>query len=86
MVEDQWISHRRGWGRFVGTKSPYSLPDRGIEREVLPVAQRYQLGGLTWSRLAGGWRSGAIRKGASAPATRRAQMMPAWFDPSLTTN
>jgi aryl-alcohol dehydrogenase-like predicted oxidoreductase len=86
MVEDQWISQRRGLGRFVSEQPPYSLLDRGVEREVLPVAQRYHLGVLAWSPLAGGWLSGAIRKGASAPATRRAQMMPARFDLSLPAN
>ncbi|MGC9155691.1 MAG: aldo/keto reductase [Ferrimicrobium sp.] len=86
MVEDQWISERRGLGRFVTEQPPYSLLDRGIEREVLPIAEKYHLGVLSWSPLAGGWLSGRIRRDQGAPQTRRAQMMPARFDLSLPAN
>ena len=80
MVEDQWISERRGLGRFVTEQPPYSILDRGIERDVLPVAERYHLGVIPWSPLAGGWLSGRFRKGQDAPSTNRARMMPARFD------
>ena len=86
MVEDQWISERRGLGRFVTEQPPYSLLDRGIEREVLPIAEKYHLGILSWSPLAGGWLSGRIRRDQGVPQTRRAQMMPARFDLSLPAN
>ncbi|KJE77120.1 aldo/keto reductase [Ferrimicrobium acidiphilum] len=86
MVEDQWIAERRGLGRFVTEQPPYSLLDRGIEREVLPVAEKYHLGVLSWSPLAGGWLSGRIRRDQGAPQTRRAQMMPARFDLSAPAN
>ncbi len=48
-------------------QSPYSLLARGIEASVLPVCRRYRMGVLTWSPLAGGFLSGAYRKG---PADR----------------
>ncbi len=86
MVEDQWISERRGLGRFVTEQPPYSILDRGVEREVLPVAQRYHLGVIPWSPLAGGWLSGRFRKGHDAPATNRAKMMPGRFDLAKPAN
>ena len=39
----------------------------GIERDVLPVCERYGMGVITWSPLAGGWLSGRYRKGRRAP-------------------
>ena len=58
MVEGQWIAERRGRERVVSEQPPYSLLARGIEREVLPVAQRYGLAVLPWSPLAGGYLAG----------------------------
>ena len=60
---------------------PEALLARGIERDVLPVAERYGLGILPWSPLAGGWLTGKYRKGQAAPDSHRAQMMPGRFDP-----
>lgn len=86
IVEGQWISENRALGRFVTEQPPYSILDRGIERDVLPVAERYHLGILSWSPLAGGWLTGRFRKGHAAPQTRRAQMMPDRFDLSKPAN
>jgi aryl-alcohol dehydrogenase-like predicted oxidoreductase len=86
MVEDQWISQRLGLGRFVTEQPPYSLLDRGIERDVLPVAEAYRMGVIPWSPLAGGWLTGRFRKGQDAPATNRAKMMPARFDLAAPDN
>jgi aryl-alcohol dehydrogenase-like predicted oxidoreductase len=54
VVEAQWTSERRGLGRFVTEQPPYSLLVRGIEKDLLPVAERYGMGVLPWSPLAGG--------------------------------
>ena len=86
IVEGQWISEKRGLGRFVTEQPPYSILDRGIERDVLPVAEQFHLGVLAWSPLAGGWLTGRFRKGRTAPQTRRAQMMPDRFDLSKPEN
>ena len=86
MVEDQWISQRRGLGRFVCEQPPYSLLDRGVERDVLPVAQSYRMGVIPWSPLAGGWLTGRFRQGQDAPETNRAKMLPARFDLSVPGN
>ncbi|HTK67523.1 MAG TPA: aldo/keto reductase [Pseudonocardia sp.] len=86
MVEAQWISQRRGLGRFVTEQPPYSMLVRGIEADLLPVAQQYGMGVLPWSPLAGGWLSGAYRKGQDAPASQRARRMPQRYDLSLPGN
>ncbi|MYS23029.1 Predicted oxidoreductase [Streptomyces sp. DvalAA-14] len=80
IVEGQWIAERRGRERVVSEQPPYSALARGIEREMLPVAQRYGLGVLSWSPLAGGWLSGRYRKGAEQPRSSRADRQAARFD------
>jgi aryl-alcohol dehydrogenase-like predicted oxidoreductase len=80
IVEGQWIAERRGRERVVSEQPPYSLLARGIEREVLPVAQRYGLAVIPWSPLAGGWLSGRYRKGAAQPVSSRSGRQPVRFD------
>jgi aryl-alcohol dehydrogenase-like predicted oxidoreductase len=86
MVEAQWASQRRGLGRFVTEQPPYSILVRGIEADLLPVASAYGLGVLPWSPLAGGWLSGAYRKGKEAPTSQRAKRMPQRYDLSEPGN
>lgn len=69
-VEAQWTSERRGLERFRTEQPTYSILNRGIEREVLPVAQRYGLGTLVWSPLAGGMLTGRFRKGQQTDLAR----------------
>ncbi len=80
MVEDQWISQRRSLGRFVTEQPPYSLLTRGVEADVLPVAEEYHMGVIPWSPLCGGWLTGRFRKGGDAPGTHRSKLMPDRFD------
>ncbi len=54
IVEAQWVAERRGLERFRTEQPPYSILSRGIEREVLPVAQRYGMGVLVWGPLGQG--------------------------------
>jgi aryl-alcohol dehydrogenase-like predicted oxidoreductase len=86
IVEGQWIAQRRGRERVVSEQPPYSILARGIEREVLPVAERYGLAVLPWSPLVGGWLSGRYHAGLKAPISRRAARFPARFDPTLPAN
>ena len=87
LVEAQWVAERRGRERPVTEQPPYSLLARAVEREVLPVAQRYGIGVLPWSPLAGGWLSGRYRPG-DEPTTEssRAARQPARHDRSLPEN
>ena len=45
---------------------PYSILVRAIENDVLPTCQRYGMGVIPWSPLAGGWLSGRYRHGDRA--------------------
>jgi aryl-alcohol dehydrogenase-like predicted oxidoreductase len=73
IVEAQWASRERHLERFVTEQPPYSILVRGIEEDVLPTAQRYGMGTLTYSPLAGGWLSGRWRKDAAAAPTSAAR-------------
>jgi len=63
IVEAQWVAERRGLARFRTEQPPYSLLSRGIEREMLPVAQRHGMGTLVWGPFAQGLLTGRVRKG-----------------------
>ena len=86
IVEAQWTAERRGRERFVCEQPPYSILVRGIERDVLPVCERYGMGVIPWSPLAGGWLSGRYRKGIDAPESTRARRIPQRYDMSLPGN
>jgi aryl-alcohol dehydrogenase-like predicted oxidoreductase len=72
IVEAQWVAERRGLERFRTEQPTYSILNRGIETEVLPVAQRYGMGALVWSPLAQGMLTGRIRKGQQTDLRRAA--------------
>jgi aryl-alcohol dehydrogenase-like predicted oxidoreductase len=72
IVEAQWTAERRGLERFRAEQPPYSIINRGIEREVLPVCQRYGMGALVWSPLGQGLLTGRYRKGQQATSQRAA--------------
>ena len=70
IVAAQWVSERRGLERFRAEQPPYSILNRGIESEILPVAQRYGMGTLVWSPLAQGQLTGRIRRGQQTDLRR----------------
>ena len=86
IVEAQWTAERRGLSRFMTEQPPYSILVRGIEADVLPTAERYGMGVLPWSPLAGGWLSGQYRVGADLPDSKRSQRLPARYDLSQPGN
>jgi aryl-alcohol dehydrogenase-like predicted oxidoreductase len=87
IVEAQWSAERRGRERFVCEQPPYSMLIRRVEADVLPVCEKYSIGVIPWSPLAGGWLSGRYRKGGDSPGeSRRAQMLPQRYDMSLPAN
>jgi aryl-alcohol dehydrogenase-like predicted oxidoreductase len=72
MVDAQWAAERRSLERFVCEQPPYSIFCRDVERDVLPVAQRFGMGVIVWSPLAGGWLAGRYRRGEDLPDDSRA--------------
>jgi aryl-alcohol dehydrogenase-like predicted oxidoreductase len=86
IVEAQWTARERGRERFVCEQPPYSLLVREIEKDVLPTCERYGMGVIPWSPLAGGWLSGRYRKGSETPSSNRATRLPERYDLSLPDN
>ncbi|MEA2250047.1 MAG: hypothetical protein QOG70_289 [Solirubrobacteraceae bacterium] len=86
IVEAQWVAERRTRERFVCEQPPYSILVRGVEADVLPVCQRYGMGVITWSPLAGGWLTGRYRADRELPTSHRADRIPQRYDMSLPGN
>ena len=74
------MAERRGRERFVCEQPPYSILVRGIEADVLPTCERYGMGVIPWSPLAGGWLSGKWRNGRDDLTSRRASRIPDRYD------
>jgi aryl-alcohol dehydrogenase-like predicted oxidoreductase len=85
IVEAQVASRDRNLSRFVSEQPPYSILVRGIEEDVLPTTQRWGMGTLTYSPLAGGWLSGKWRKD-NAPKPTSAARPSARFDMTSAAN
>ncbi len=79
IVEAQWIAERRGLERLRTEQPPYSILNRSIEAEVLPLAQRYGMGVLVWGPLGQGLLTGRVRRGKETDV-RRAQIFKAFSD------
>ncbi|MFJ9787459.1 aldo/keto reductase [Amycolatopsis sp. NPDC101161] len=67
IVEAQWVAERRGLARFRTEQLHYSILNRGVEREILPVCRRHGLGVLVWSPLSMGLLSGRYRTETASP-------------------
>src|ERR1700735_2596449 len=76
IVEAQWVAEHRGLARFRTEQPPYSILNRSIEQEVLPVCQKYGMGALVWSPLAKGMLTGRYRKGQALPESLRVKVFP----------
>ena len=63
------LARERGYEPFVSLQPQYNLLCRSTEWELLPVAQRENLGVIPWSPLRGGWLSGKYRRGMEHPPT-----------------
>ncbi|MEV5746183.1 aldo/keto reductase [Actinoallomurus sp. NPDC052308] len=63
----QW----HGWSPFIGLQVPYSLLQRDVERELLPMAEALGIGVRAWSPLAGGVLSGKYTRPDGAAARGR---------------
>jgi aryl-alcohol dehydrogenase-like predicted oxidoreductase len=88
IVEAQWAARDRNLQRYVCEQPPYSILARGIEADVLPTCQRYGMGVIPWSPLAGGWLTGRWRKDADnpTPTSYARQRLAERYDLSLPAN
>jgi aryl-alcohol dehydrogenase-like predicted oxidoreductase len=72
-TQAQLIAQFRGWSQFVGLQIEYSLLERTVEGELIPMALELGMGVTPWSPLKGGVLSGKYtRKNAGqADVTKR---------------
>lgn len=63
IAEARALAERRGHGLFRTEEAPYSIVNRVLEYDLLPVCQRLGVGVLAFGALAGGWLSGRYRSG-----------------------
>jgi len=70
------LAHLRGWSPFVGLQIEYSLIERTVERELIPMVRALNLGLTAWSPLAGGVHTGKYHgHGSSEPGRMSGDMM-----------
>jgi aryl-alcohol dehydrogenase-like predicted oxidoreductase len=59
------IARMRGWTPFIATQVEYSLTQRTIERDILPMARAFEIGVTAWSPLGGGVLTGKYHQNGS---------------------
>lgn len=71
VAKSNTIAEFRGWSPFVGLQIEYSLAERTVERELLPMADEYGLSVLAWGPLKGGLLTGKFNDPSRAPQNAR---------------
>ncbi len=69
------LAELRGWTPFVGLQVEYSLLERTVERELIPMARALGLGITAWSPLAGGVLTGKYQSGQAGDGRYTGEMM-----------
>jgi aryl-alcohol dehydrogenase-like predicted oxidoreductase len=64
------IAHFRGGSPFVGLQIEYSLTERTVERELIPMSKALNLGVTAWSPLASGVLTGKYHGQGSSEGSR----------------
>jgi aryl-alcohol dehydrogenase-like predicted oxidoreductase len=77
------MAHFRGWSAFIGLQIEYSLLQRTVEQELVPMALELGLGITPWSPLKSGVLSGKYtRKSAGQIKSDRSAFMAAYLNES----
>jgi aryl-alcohol dehydrogenase-like predicted oxidoreductase len=84
VVEAQWVSTHFGLARYASCQERYSLLDRDLDRELMPVIEAYGLGLIPFSPLADGLLTGKYRRNAPLPAGARLTTTPRAAERRLT--
>jgi len=69
------LADLRGWTRFAGLQVPYSLAERTVERDLLPMARALDLTVTAWGPLAGGLLTGRYGSDRGRPDDTRLAIM-----------
>jgi aryl-alcohol dehydrogenase-like predicted oxidoreductase len=75
------LAHLRGWSPFIGLQIEYSLTERTVERELIPMAKALGLGVTAWSPLANGVLTGKYHGHGSSEQGRMSSDMMKQFLP-----
>ena len=67
LTDSLWTSRSQSLEHFVALQMQYSLVVRELEREHVPLCERFGLGIIPWSPLASGFLTGKYRKGQPPP-------------------
>ena len=71
LCEAVWTARTAGLAPMVSVQPPYSMLNREVERELLPVCDRYGIGVLPYFPLEHGLLTGKYRRGQQPPADSR---------------
>jgi aryl-alcohol dehydrogenase-like predicted oxidoreductase len=71
-----WVSDRHGYVRYDAIQPSYSLADRAVERELVPLCLDQGVGLIAYFPLAGGILTGKYRLGENPPPGSRAVTQP----------
>jgi aryl-alcohol dehydrogenase-like predicted oxidoreductase len=78
------LADLRGWMPFAGLQVPYSLVERAVERDLLPMARALQLTVTAWGPLGGGLLTGRYGSGRERPVGTRLETVAGQADRLLT--
>jgi aryl-alcohol dehydrogenase-like predicted oxidoreductase len=82
--EANTLAQLRGWTPFAGLQVPYSLVERAVERDLLPMARSLELTVTTWGPLAGGLLTARYGRGRERPTGARLERVAGQADRLLT--
>ena len=71
LMKSLHVSALHGFEHYVSLQPQYSLVERHIEYELLPLCQDQGIGIIPWSPLGGGFLSGKYKKGEQPPEGTR---------------
>jgi aryl-alcohol dehydrogenase-like predicted oxidoreductase len=71
VVDAHWISLTRNYASFVSCQDEYSLLKREVETELIPMANKFDLGILPYFPLASGLLTGKYKKDSPLPEGTR---------------
>jgi aryl-alcohol dehydrogenase-like predicted oxidoreductase len=84
------LAQLRGWSPFVGLQIEYSLMERTVERELIPMSKALNIGVTAWSPLANGLLTGKYHGhasyGAGEPGRMDSDMMKGFLPDQLKTD
>ncbi len=76
IAQAKTLAELRGWSPFIGLQIEYSLIERTVERELIPMAKALNVGVTAWSPLANGVLTGKYHgHGSSEPGRMSSDML-----------